>query len=332
MQSAVTQWLESNFISSGTSYIFIVTFIIALSCHIWRRRPPDAPPGSNGLPIIGMVASIRDKPERVMARWNKDYGPVCMMKMGFSDVVILGSLKAVQEAFVKSSSFSDRPATALEVFADGKGVILLNANSYHKVQRRFTLNGLREFGMGRRSLEPRLIEMSNRFCDKIEALCAGKSGRSSPFTIDPMIYESVASVISQIVFGFDLVEENEDFKKLLLKMIEPNKFNVLSGILIFAPALKYLPGFSRILVMAQTFRRNMNRFIQGEVEAHQQHFHPHHPRDFVDSFLNEMRKRRARSPARKIIFEHLIYLLKFKLRFKFGFRLYLAHQSTNKTQ
>lgn len=270
-----------------------VTILLCLigyvTWHLWNKKPPGSPPGTRGIPLLGAITSLRAYPERVMAKWSQKYGPVCMVKMGFLDVVIIGSVEAANEAFAKSSSFADRPNNAISLFSPGYGILMVKSGRFHTEQRRFGLNKLREFGMGRRNLEPTLVEISNELCDRLDKLCVN-DGKSDPMTLDLMIYDTISNIISHLVFGYKVAQEKEEFHKILRQMVEPSKLHVLHIIMVIAPFLERLPVFGYARRKEEAFRNNLHRLMAAEIDEHMKSRDPGNPRDFVDCFLDEMEK------------------------------------------
>uniref|UniRef100_F6UFN6 Uncharacterized protein n=1 Tax=Ciona intestinalis TaxID=7719 RepID=F6UFN6_CIOIN len=243
---------------------------------------PGSPPGPRGLPILGMLPFMMSYPERLMADWSKKHGPVIMVKMGPKNVVILGSSDAAHAAFVKNTHLANRPQDGLEIFAGGKGILFINSSMFHSEQRRFCLSALREFGMGRRTLEPKIVDCAAMLCDQIDDVCGDD--------IEQMIYVTMSNVISHLVFGHDSLNDNKGLCELLLRTIEPNKYNALAGILMFLPSLKNVPPFSTTTRRAIEFREDLHRYIKMEIDRHRASRDPNQPRDFIDKFLNEIEK------------------------------------------
>nr|XP_002122620.1 cytochrome P450 2U1-like [Ciona intestinalis] len=274
-----------NSIKVAVDTVILVGLAIYLTWHFWNKRTPGGAPGPRGLPFIGAITSIRKHPEHAMMKWNQQYGPVCMVRLGFKDILLLGSYEAAHEALVKSPDFANRPpAHSIEVIAGGKGIVMIPFGPFHQEQRRFGLNALREHGMGRRALEPTVHLCAQELCERIEEY------GSKPFNLDNEVYQSVSSIISRLVFGHDVVQENLEFRKMIFQMIEPNKLNILAGILAFAPYLKHLPFFSEIHRKNKEFRLKMESSIRKEIEEHMETRDRKEPRDYIDSFLNEMEK------------------------------------------
>ena len=273
----------SIFSLSYVGTISLALIICFLTWHLWQRRPRNSPPGTNGFPLFGVMLSLGRYTERTVTKWAKQYGPIYMIKVGTHDVVVITSPEIAYEAYAKSDFFNDRPQS-IALFSDKKGIVFVDKSDFFNEQRRFGLNTLRLFGMGRRTLEPRLIELSNNLCDKIDEF----SGQS----LDPerLIYELLSSVISCMIFGYDISAEDEQFKKLLDTLTDRVSSGFLAGIILFAPFLKHIFPFSYVWNIGNEIRVTLHKEIGKEIEKHLATLDLKNPRDFIDCFLIEMDK------------------------------------------
>ncbi|CAK8696052.1 unnamed protein product [Clavelina lepadiformis] len=268
---------------TATILILLTSFLI---WYFWYKQPPNGLPGTKGIPLFGVLFSLGSFTERLFQKWAKIYGPLYGVKVGTMDIVVISSPEIAYEAFAKNDCFNDRPQT-VPMLSDGKGIIMINSTDFHREQRRFGLYTLREFGMGRRSLEPRLIEISRELCTKIDDLC-GDSGLSGPFQIHTKVYEAISSVILSIVFGHDVGKESKEFQDLIYTLFVQNDDGFLGSLMLFAPFLRHLPFFSNIWKKSQELGQRINDRINVEIKAHQESHDPNNPRDFIDCFLTEM--------------------------------------------
>ncbi|XP_039257475.2 cytochrome P450 2U1-like [Styela clava] len=264
--------------------VIIVAFYISLIKHR-EKMMTNPPPGPKGWPFIGSLPSLNFHSERVMYNWNEKYGPVCQVKLGSRNFILLGSIEAVHEAFVKKSEiFSDRLMNSVPPLLGDNGILFINNTNKLKEQRRFGLAALRDFGMGRRSIEPAILEKCEHICERVEEYCV----REEAFSIEPAVYESVSSVISKLVFNKNLSEENEEFKRLLKILIEGTPYDKFTGLIFLVPVLKYIPPFSFGYKISDDYNNSMCREIKVQIEEHRKSRDKFEPRDVIDCFLNEM--------------------------------------------
>ncbi|XP_069586391.1 cytochrome P450 2G1-like isoform X2 [Ranitomeya imitator] len=195
--------------------IFMLTFLMTL----WVKRKgkqSKLPPGPTPLPFLGNLLQIDFKNiVEEFVKFGSKYGPVSMAYLGPKKVLILNGYDVVREAFLDNAEvFSDRPRLAIpEMVFKGHGLIFTNGERWRQM-RRFTLSTLRNFGMGKRSLEARVQE---------EARCLGEEfeKRSGTF-FDPtfLITLGVSNVVCAIVFEDRYDYEDKDFLDMLALMKE----------------------------------------------------------------------------------------------------------------
>ena len=182
-------------------------------------------------------------------------GTRCRLGGGGAWHVVILSSEIAYEAYPKSEFFNDCSIGALGAVSDGRGILFVNKKDIRTEQRRFGLNTLRLFGMGRRTLKPQLIELSRRLCEKIDSLSPESESDFPSQAIDvrPMFYEITSSVISCVIFGSDITAEDKEFDKVLKKLGMSGKLSFLDVFLTSAPFLKHVFPFSYASTRAINF-------------------------------------------------------------------------------
>ncbi|NXF85017.1 CP2DE protein, partial [Eubucco bourcierii] len=221
---------------------------------------------------------------------RKKYGNIYNLQNCWTNVVVLNGYKAVKEALVhKSEDFADRPYFPMyEHLGYGKkyqGKSLGNAEYGHiwKEQRRFTLTTLRNFGMGKKSLEERVVEEARFLCSAVNS----EEGR--PFDLHLLVTNAVVNVICTTIFGERFHYGDEMLKKLL--KVSENSLNEETGFLAqllnAVPILLRIPGvIQKVFGEQKAFMNYIDVFINKHMET----WDPDHTRDFTDVFLKEMKK------------------------------------------
>ncbi|XP_044129772.1 cytochrome P450 2B4-like isoform X2 [Bufo gargarizans] len=195
------------------------TLILALviSCLLiystWDKlyRKRNLPPGPTPLPVIGNLLQIkRGEMVKSLMEMGSRYGPVFTFYFGQRPVVVLSGYRAVKEALVdQAEDFSGRGRMpSVDKLFDGHGVVFSNGERWKQL-RRFSLSTLRNFGMGKRSIEERIQE---------EAQCLVEAIRKyKQMLIDPrnILAQAVSNVICSVVFGSRFEYEDLKFLKLL---------------------------------------------------------------------------------------------------------------------
>ncbi|XP_039582134.1 cytochrome P450 2G1-like, partial [Passer montanus] len=127
---------------------------------------------------------------------SEEYGPVFTVHMGSDPVVVLHGYDAVKEALIdRADEFAARGREPTGDRANqGLGIVFSNNEPWLHV-RRFSLTALRNFGMGKRSIEERIQEESDYLLEEIHKT------KGTPFDATFMLSCAVSNVICSIVFG-----------------------------------------------------------------------------------------------------------------------------------
>ncbi|KAJ7418679.1 Cytochrome P450 2K1 [Pitangus sulphuratus] len=201
--------------SSSTSIglVFILAFLCILKiARFWdNNQRKNFPPGPRPLPIIGNLHLFDLKrPYRTYLELSKEYGPVFSVQMGPRKIVVISGYETVKEALVnQADAFAERPKIPIfEDLTKGNGVVFAHGENW-KVMRRFTLTTLRDFGMGKRAIEDKIVEEYGCLGDTI----ASQQGK--PFDISKIINAAVANIIVSILLGKRFDYKDSRFVRLL---------------------------------------------------------------------------------------------------------------------
>uniref|UniRef100_A0A671VMC7 Cytochrome P450, family 2, subfamily X, polypeptide 9 n=1 Tax=Sparus aurata TaxID=8175 RepID=A0A671VMC7_SPAAU len=173
-------------------------------------RAKNFPPGPRPIPIFGNLLELNlENPLADLERLAKRYGNVYSIFIGPRPAVVINGLQALKEALVnKAADFSGRPQDqmvnhAVQVKADAPGVILAGYNPAWREQRRFGLMTLRNFGLGKQSMEERILGEIERIL-KILEQSIGK-----PMSPQLMFHNAASNIICQVLFAkrFDYDDE-----------------------------------------------------------------------------------------------------------------------------
>ncbi|PIO35947.1 hypothetical protein AB205_0137580 [Aquarana catesbeiana] len=148
---------------AGTLLLAVcVTALIFFMMWINSNKRKNMPPGPTPLPFIGNILQVNSKelPQSLL-KLAKVHGDVFTVQLGTRTIVVLHGYDTVKEALVDNADvFSDRGSIpTVQMLFKNYGIIFSNGERW-KVLRRFTLATLRNFGMGKRSIEERIQEES----------------------------------------------------------------------------------------------------------------------------------------------------------------------------
>ncbi|XP_075898968.1 cytochrome P450 2F2-like [Nelusetta ayraudi] len=264
----------------------LVLLIISLT-----PRSKNLPPGPRPLPVLGNLLdlNLRD-PVPELERLAKLYGNVFTFYIGFRPVVVLNGLQAVKEALVnKASDFSGRPLNSLaknSVHPDAcaPGVALTDYNATWKEQRRFGLTTLRNFGLGKQSMEERI----NDEIQYIVAVLEKNIGK----TMNPQLlfHKAASNIICQVLFAkhFDYEDQFLDFYANLFHETSKIINGPSSLIYDFIPPARKLPFiFHRVFYLFKCSRDRYSDIVAENKKGRV----PGQPRHFIDCYLDEINKR-----------------------------------------
>uniref|UniRef100_A0A8I5N1I1 unspecific monooxygenase n=1 Tax=Papio anubis TaxID=9555 RepID=A0A8I5N1I1_PAPAN len=269
-----------------------VALVLCLSClfllSLWRQSSGRGrlPSGPTPLPIIGNILQLDVKDmSKSLTNLSKVYGPVFTLYFGLERMVVLHGYEAVKEALIDlGEEFSGRGHFPLADRANrGFGIVFSNGKRWKEI-RRFSLMTLRNFGMGKRSIEDRVQEEARCLVEEL------RKTNGSP--CDPTFILGCApcNVICSIVFHKRFDYKDQQFLNLMDKLNENVKIASSPWIQIcnnFPPFIDYFPGAHNKLLKNIAF---MKSYILEKVKEHQESMDMNNPRDFIDCFLIKMEK------------------------------------------
>ncbi|TRZ20192.1 hypothetical protein HGM15179_006934 [Zosterops borbonicus] len=249
------------------------------------------PPGPAPLPILGNLLQVKPSNlAKTLEKLGEEYGPVFTVHLGSDPVVVLYGHDVVKEALVdRADEFASRGHMPVGDRANnGLGIIFSNYEPWLEV-RRFSLTTLRNFGMGKRSIEERIQEESDYLLEEIHKT------KGASFEPTYMLSCAVANVICSIVFGKRYDYKDKKFLALMNNM--NNIFEMMNShwgqlYQMFSNILYYLPGpHHNIFAEFDALKA----FVAEEVKLHQASLDPNSPQDFIDCFLNKIQEEKDRS-------------------------------------
>ncbi|KAM4852071.1 cytochrome P450 2C19-like isoform 4-T4 [Thomomys bottae] len=286
----------------------VLVLVLTLSCllllSLWRQSSGRRrlPPGPTPLPIIGNILQIDIKNIRKsFTNFSKVYGPVFTVYFGIQPTVIVHGYEAVKEALDDlGEEFSGRGSfPIIERSNQGWGIVFSNGKKW-KEMRRFSLMTLRNFGMGKRSIEERVQEEARCLVEELR--------RTNGSPCDPTFILGCApcNVICSIIFQNRFDYKDQDFLNLMDNLNENVK--ILSSpwmqvCNIFPILIDYLPGSHNKLYNNFNFLKN---YFFEKVKEHQESLDVNCPRDFIDYFLVKMEQEKH-NPQSQFTYENLIF-------------------------
>uniref|UniRef100_A0A8C5Y014 unspecific monooxygenase n=1 Tax=Microcebus murinus TaxID=30608 RepID=A0A8C5Y014_MICMU len=284
-----------------------VVLVLCLSCllllFLWRHSPGRGkfPPGPTPLPIIGNILQVDAKDiGKSFTNFSKVYGPVFTVYLGTKPAVVLHGYEAVKEALIDhGEAFSGRGHFPVaERINKGLGIAFSNGNTWKEI-RRFTLMTLRNFGMGKRSIEERVQEEARCLVEELR--------KTEASSCDPTFILSCApcNVICSIIFHSRSDYKDEHFLKLMEKVhLNVNAFSspwmqIYNN---FPALIDYFPATLKEVFDNAAFIKS---YVLEKVKEHQESLDVNNPRDFIDCFLIKMEQEKNHQQS-EFTFEALV--------------------------
>nr|XP_006128805.1 cytochrome P450 2H2-like [Pelodiscus sinensis] len=280
----------------GATTLFLV---ICVSCLLflstWRKTPGSEklPPGPVAFPLVGNMLQLREKSLPLhIEELSRTYGPMFTIYLGSERVVVLHGYEVVKEALINlGEEFSGRGRMPLfETATKGSGIAFANGEQWKQL-RRFAVTTLRDFGMGKKSIEERIQEETRFMVERL------RNTHGQPFDPSLLLAQVVSNVICSIVFGDRFDYEEENFVTLINLILENGKVQQDPWIVLysfFPTLMDYIPGpHQRLFKIFEEIRR----FVGERMNVHKVSLDPNCPRDFIDAFLIKIQEEQKNSDS-----------------------------------
>ncbi|XP_034288424.1 cytochrome P450 2K6-like isoform X1 [Pantherophis guttatus] len=274
----------------SVSILFLSTLMIMLLFKMgnpWKKSSKDFPPGPRPLPVVGNLHIMNlKKPYQTMLELSKQYGPIFKIQLGLQKMVVLTGYETIKEALVnKADVFAERaPFPIFDEFSKGFGIIFSHGENW-RVMRRFMLTTLRDYGMGKRSMESRIAEECSFVVKKFE------SYKGKPFEFRRIMTAAVGNIIVSILLGKRYDYEDPKFIKLLSLATENNRLMGSPSMQLcnLFPMLGY---FFATRKKVRNNRKELYAFINENFIQCFNNLDENDTRNFIDSYLVQQQQER----------------------------------------
>uniref|UniRef100_A0A8C6Y2G2 Cytochrome P450 2K6-like n=1 Tax=Naja naja TaxID=35670 RepID=A0A8C6Y2G2_NAJNA len=272
------------------SILFLSILIMMLLFKMgnpWKKNSKDFPPGPRPLPVVGNL-HIMDlkKPYQTMLELMKQYGPVFKIQLGRQKIVVLTGYETVKEALVnKADVFAERaPFPIFDEYSKGFGIVFSHGENW-RVMRRFMLTTLRNYGMGKRSMESRIAEECSFLVKKFE------SYKGKPFEFRRIVTAAVGNIIVSILLGKRYDYEDPKFIKLLSLATENNRLMGSPPMQLYNlfPILGYFVATRKKIL---NNRKELYAFINENFNQCFNNLDENDTRNFIDSYIVQQQQER----------------------------------------
>ncbi|XP_044145408.1 cytochrome P450 2C5-like [Bufo gargarizans] len=269
----------------------VILFLAAVFKSQNQGKYKNFPPGPKPLPIFGNVFSLdMSKPHKTFMELSTTYGPVFSVQMGMTKTVVLCGYEAVKDALINhADAFSDRPYVPVTAkFAKNNGIVFSNGENW-KVMRRFTLSTLRDYGMGKKSIENKIIEEAECLVQKL------KSYDGKPFDNLTCISAAVANIIVCLLLGHRFDYEDPTILKLMAIINENVRLLGSPWVRLynsFPLLMDWLPGPHRTIFKNV---KEFKKFIKVTFTKQKTELDVNDQRNLIDAFLTKQQEGKPES-------------------------------------
>nr|CAD7571450.1 unnamed protein product [Timema californicum] len=191
--------------------------------------------GPVSLPLFGSAFSIpKSYIHFKMMEWQEKYGSLTGLMLGSQPIVAVNGPKAVLE-MLRREELQDRPNTftlRARTFNKRIGVFFSDGNVWIK-QRKFTVRHLREFGIGKKSMEGIIYEEVENLMKNLK--------KTKTIQVGGYFNIAVVNVLWAVMAGKRFAHDDKEFVKLtrgLFRMFRAG--NAAGGIMDLFPLLRYV--------------------------------------------------------------------------------------------
>ncbi|XP_066987986.1 cytochrome P450 2L1-like [Macrobrachium rosenbergii] len=285
--------------------------VLFLGLLYWlTKKPSGLPPGRWGLPIIGYVPLYTNNTRKIISDLREQYGDIFTWKIGSHVFVGFCDYELIKTTFNRPECQGRPYLFSFDIvkFHENGGIVSAVGDVW--VQgRRFALRHLKDFGMGKSSLEGVIQYEAQNLVETFERT-AGK-----PIEISWCLNVAVLNVIWKLVANIRYNTDDQEIIKFnanLRQNIElvQGRIQVLD---MFPQLVKILPRF----VLEKVFKvnviyDNMEEFknlMLETIETHVKTLDPNNPKDYIDAYLIQIQKERGLNTIFKGDYVNLVITL-----------------------
>ncbi|KAG8224269.1 hypothetical protein J437_LFUL005075, partial [Ladona fulva] len=245
------------------------------------------------MPILGNFLHFRELLLKlkllhpVLDEYHRLYGPVVGLRFGSKELIIISGKDAVQEGLAREEFDGRQCGFLIEHRSNGerKGVIFTDGEEW-KEQRRFALRNLRDLGFGKRSMESMIREEALELVSRLTEM--GKKAGTEGVDMERVFTIPVLNSLWSIMTGQRYSQEDEKLKKFTDLLMTVSRLMTSSALLDSYPWLRFFyPWFKKY----DALRTELRHFFMETVEDHKKTKTDGEPRDFIDTYLDEMKRR-----------------------------------------
>ncbi|GLH03092.1 Cytochrome P450 306a1, partial [Gryllus bimaculatus] len=325
-----------------TLVLVAVTVLLALLAakrlyHQAYERPPNFPPGPPRLPIWGsywllLLENYHFMHKATLSMARRYNTSLLGLFLGQFPTVVATSYEHVRTILTRPE-FAGRPdiiQVRARAFGERLGVFFSDGQPWLE-QKRFMLRNMRDFGFGRRF--PRMEETLHEEVGDLVALARGEwtdevAMKDGCMKFPTALYPSFINVLWMMIAGQRFSRDQCDELRAIAEA--SNKFvqnlDQLGGAVAQTPWLAKIAPEATGLPQTVRTSKYITDYVKNALEDHERTYSENHLRDFIDRYIQEMRKL---GPRKEFSFTEAI--IRETLRFNTLVPSALPHQALEDT-
>uniref|UniRef100_A0A915D4W1 Cytochrome P450 n=1 Tax=Ditylenchus dipsaci TaxID=166011 RepID=A0A915D4W1_9BILA len=239
----------------------------------WKRR--NLPPGPYPWLLAGNMPQVLLHPnnlDQLFLKWKQKYGGVFTFWMGPYPIVMVGDVDKMKLYFVRHADVFTGSGELVELvviqncLGGHNGIVQVQGEKWRE-QRRFTLHTLRDFGLGRSSMQHNILTQ-----------------------VDSLIHHFQSQIPNQ-----SSIEDDASFVQLQAMLGQQSSLvtRPIMGLYLTLPITVHIPWLNSSWLKLIQIRDNLWDFLERQIQEHKVAFHSTQPAtDFTFAYLLEMHKRK----------------------------------------
>ncbi|KAG8228074.1 hypothetical protein J437_LFUL009046 [Ladona fulva] len=261
------------------------------------RQPEEKAEACPGwLPILGSTLEFTKLfnqfkiPFLMWDEYARRFGDVVGIRLGRDIFILVSGKEAIQEGLTKEEFDARENSFLIQHRSMGvrRGVIFTDGEEW-KEQRRFTLRNLRDLGFGKRSMESMIREEAVELVSRLTEM--GKKTGSKGVNMENMYTIPVLNSLWTMMSGQRCPQDDESLRKFTGLVIE-NSRSVSSSARVIN-SFPWLRFFSPWFARHHSIRNELWKYFEDTVDEHKKTKTDGDPRDLIDTFLDEMKKKKG---------------------------------------
>ncbi|XP_066434743.1 cytochrome P450 2C8-like [Eleutherodactylus coqui] len=269
---------------------FLLTLLFLLSFWRKQKKYQSLPPGPAPLPLLGTPKYIGDHAAcKYFPELRRMYGPMFTIWKLTDPVVVLCGYEVVKDALLNhGEEFCGRPfSPIIDLYSKGYSFPSIDGERWRQL-RRFTITSLRNFGMGKTSMEKRVLAESENLIRAVR-LMEGK-----PFNSLNLLGCAVGNITSYALLGEHFDYNDPKLQELIIttRRFIHNTHSPLHELGNTFPFLLNVPFLKEKIFKESS---QLQEFVKKYIEQHRENLKPTSPSDFIDYFLIKIKEEETNS-------------------------------------